>query len=86
MRKTGFDKMWRACRQLEMSYLKYCQHNMRRFGNIHENLQMFVDEAIWRAEHGTMQDKREALAKAFNVQLWAIEDKEVRNGIGGGYG
>ena len=47
---------------------------------------MFVDEAIWRAEHATMQDKREALAKAFNVQLWAIEDKEVRNGIGGGYG
>ena len=58
LRKTGFDKMWRSCRAIEMNYLKFQQQNMRRYGHVHENLQMFVDEAVWRAEHLTLPAKR----------------------------
>lgn len=59
---------------------------MRRYGKVHENLQMFIDEAVWRAEHATLPDKREALCLAYGVDLWAIEDKETKLGVGGGYG
>lgn len=43
LRKSGFDKMWKSVRQLEMTYLKF-KANMRRYGKVHENLQMFLDE------------------------------------------
>ena len=47
---------------------------------------MFVDEAVWRAEHSTLPAKREALCLAFGVDLWEDEQKEIKMGIGGGYG
>ena len=47
---------------------------------------MFIDEAVWRAEHGTLPQKREALCHAFAVDLWEAEQQEVRLGVGGGYG
>jgi len=43
LKDSGFDKMWRNVKDLEMSYLKF-QTNMRRYGKIHENLQMYIDE------------------------------------------
>ena len=52
-KRTGFDKMWRHLRGIEYNYLKF-QNNMRRYGKVHENLQMFIDEAVWRAEHTTI--------------------------------
>jgi hypothetical protein len=36
-RRSGFDKVWKQVRQIESLYLKFLQ-NVRRFGNIHENL------------------------------------------------
>lgn len=34
---SGFDKMWRNVKELEMSYLKF-QSNAKRYGKVHENL------------------------------------------------
>lgn len=59
---------------------------MRRYGNVHENLQMFIDEAVWRSEHATLPAKREALCLAFGVDLYEEEKKETKLGVGGGYG
>ena len=84
-KRAGFDKMWRHVRALEHTYLKF-QNNMRRFGSVHENLQMFIDEAVWRAEHNSLPAKREALCLCFGVDLWEEEQKDTKLGVGGGYG
>ena len=47
---------------------------------------MYIDEAVWRAEHLSMPAKREALCMCFGTDLWAAEEKETRLGVGGGYG
>jgi hypothetical protein len=72
LRKSGFDKMWRSVRQVEQTYLKF-KSNMRRYGKVHENIQMFVDEAVWRSENPTLPQRREALCMAFNIELWKDE-------------
>ena len=59
---------------------------MRRYGKVHENLQMFIDEAVWRAEYQALPAKREALCLAFGVDLYEEETKEAKLGVGGGYG
>jgi hypothetical protein len=50
---SGFDRLWKQCRTLETTWLKH-QTNLRRYGKVHENLQMFVDEQLWRAQHPTL--------------------------------
>lgn len=40
---SGFDRLWKQVRSLEATWMKF-QQNMRRYGKVHENLQMFVDE------------------------------------------
>jgi len=77
--------MWRECRRTEMTYLKFIG-NMRRYGKVHENLQMYIDEAVWRSEHSTLPTKREALCMAFSNTMWEEQQNETRLGIGGGYG
>ncbi|TNV79837.1 hypothetical protein FGO68_gene7114 [Halteria grandinella] len=79
--------MWRNCKELEMQYLKF-QVNMRRYGRVHENLQMYVDEQVWRTEYTSLEEKREALCQAFHVDHWREENEnpEKQLGIGGGYG
>lgn len=47
---------------------------------------MFIDEAVWRAEHQSLPSKREALCLAFGVDLWEEEQRESKLGVGGGYG
>ena len=47
---------------------------------------MFIDEAVWRAEHQSLPAKREALCLAFGCDLWEEEEKEMKLGVGGGYG
>ena len=37
---------------------------------------MFIDEAVWRAEHQSLPAKREALCLAFGVDLWEEEQRE----------
>lgn len=59
---------------------------MRRYGKVHENLQMFIDEQVWRSENTTLPQRREALCMAFNQELWKDEQEQIRLGIGGGYG
>lgn len=79
---SGFDKMWACVRTIETCWLKY-QKNMRKYGNVHENLQIYVDEQVFRAQNNTLAKKREALCAAFDCDQWnPAED----NGIGGGYG
>ncbi len=57
-----------------MTYLKF-KANMRRYGKVHENLQMFIDEQVWRSEHSTLPQRREALCMAFNQELWKDEQE-----------
>ena len=69
-----------------MSYLKFST-NMRKYGKVHENLQMYVDEQVFRTENPSLEDKREALCEAFHVDHWRDQDdnKDKELGIGGGY-
>eukprot|EP00347_Sterkiella_histriomuscorum_P015781 403355705 len=87
LKESGFDKMWRNVKELEMSYLKF-QTNMRRYGKVHENLQMYIDEQVFRTENNTLEEKREALCQAFHVDHWKEQEENKDNelGIGGGYG
>ena len=87
LKDSGFDKMWRNMKEIESSYLKF-QSNMRRYGKVHENLQMYVDEQVWRTENSTLEEKREGLCQSFHVDHWKEEEenKEKELGIGGGYG
>jgi hypothetical protein len=62
---SGFDKMWACVRTIETCWLKY-QKNMRKYGNVHENLQIYVDEQVFRAQNNTLAKKREALCAAFD--------------------
>ena len=66
LKDSGFDKMWRNMKELEMSYLKF-QTNMRRYGKVYENLQMYVDEMVFRTENRKLEQKRDALCRAFSV-------------------
>lgn len=59
------------------------QQNTRRYGRIHENLQMFIDEQLFRAQHSTLSSMRLGLCTAFNIDSY--KDYEGC-GIGGGYG
>ena len=59
---------------------------MRKYGKVYENLQMFVDEHVWRAEHRSLAEKRESLCKIFNFKLYQETKDDLRNGIVGGYG
>ena len=58
------------------------------YGRINENLQMYVDEQVWRTENKTAESRRQALALAFHCDHWKDENKEgdLKLGIGGGYG
>lgn len=40
---SGFGKMWKNIKALDMTYLRHDQE-MKKYGKISENLQMFVDE------------------------------------------
>ena len=79
--------MWHNVKELEHSYLKF-QNNMRRYGRVHENLQMYIDEKVFNTECASLEEKREGLCEAFHVDHWKEQeenaDKEL--GIGGGYG
>ena len=61
---------------------------MKKYGGVSENLQMFVDEQVWRTEHKTAEQRREALKLAFHSDHWKEENAPDADklGIGGGYG
>ena len=84
---SGFGSMWKNIKGLDMTYLRHTQE-MKKYGQISENLQMFVDEQVWRTEHKTADQRRQALALAFNCEHWKDENKKgvIPLGIGGGYG
>ena len=43
LKESGFDRMWKNVKELEMGYYKLMS-NDKRYGKVHENLQMYVDE------------------------------------------
>ena len=79
--------MWKNIGSLGLSFQRHAQE-FRKLWNIHENLQMYVDEQVWRTEHSHIEAKRSALALAFNHEHWKEENSEDSEnlGIGGGYG
>ena len=81
--QSGFHYMWESVRNIEILWLRFVQ-NMRRYGKIHENLQMYVDELVWRAEHRSLAERREALCACFSFKL--AQETQESVGIGGGYG
>ena len=49
---------------------------------------MYIDEAVFITENGSLEQKREALCEAFHVDHWREQEDNKDNelGIGGGYG
>lgn len=45
---SGFSHMWQAVRTIDMKNLKLV-NTARRYGCVYENLQMYIDEMVWRA-------------------------------------
>lgn len=54
---SGFANMWRNIKAIDMNFMRYAQE-FKKYGRISENLQMFVDEAVWRTEHKTAEARR----------------------------
>ena len=63
--QTGTTALWRAIKRLEFVDLKYL-HCGQRFGMVRENLQMYIDECVWRFENRSSARKVEALVDAFH--------------------
>jgi hypothetical protein len=55
--ESGFATMWANVKKCDFSYLRYMQEG-RKYGKIIQNLQMFVDEQVWRTENKTADQKR----------------------------
>jgi len=78
--------MWRHVRRIEQQHVRYLL-NGRKYGQVRENLQMYVDEQVFRYMNRSSARKCEALCNSFHVDNYRdyekTKDKEL--GIGGGY-